>query len=102
MPWLDGLIDNRNASGLTTRLPLEQLREFAKLVEAGTREVTASCAGGVSISSLSSPSASGSTITSARSESFSRSLDFLHERAPASPCPGRADRRGCTKTSHAR
>ena len=36
----DGLIDNRNASGPTTRLPLEQLREFAKLVEAGPdREV---------------------------------------------------------------
>ena len=73
----DGLIDNRNASGPTTRLPLEQLREFAELVEAGPdRESTASGAGGASISSSSSPSASGSTITSARSESFSRSLDF--------------------------
>ena len=36
----DGLIDNRNASGPTTRLPPEQLRAFAKLVEAGPdREV---------------------------------------------------------------
>ena len=36
----DGLIDNRNASGPTTRLPPEQLSKFAKLVEAGPdREV---------------------------------------------------------------
>ncbi len=75
----DRLVDNRAASCPTTRLPPEQSTEFANLAEAGpgrAAKSTPSCAGGASISSASSASAWASRITSARSESSSRSSDF--------------------------
>ena len=66
----EGLIDNWT-EGPKPRLSREQLAQFAKIVEAGPdRKVTASCAGGGSISSVSSPSGSASTFTRAMSESF--------------------------------
>ena len=66
----EGLLDNWT-EGPKPRLSAEQVAEFAQIVEAG-RSVrqTASCAGGVSISSGSSPSGSASTSTSAMSGRF--------------------------------
>ena len=66
----EGLLDSWT-EGQKPRLSAEQVAEFAQIVEAGpVREKTASCAGGVSIFSASSPSGSASTSTSAMSGRF--------------------------------
>ena len=72
----DGLFDHWT-EGPKPRLSPEQLAEFAAIVETGpNRKATASCAGGGSTSSASSSRNSASTITSAMSESCSRSSAF--------------------------
>jgi transposase len=69
----DGLLDDWT-EGPKPRLSSAQMAEVARIVEAGPdREKTASCAGGVSISSASSPRHSASTSTSATSGRGSRS-----------------------------
>ena len=72
----EGLIDNWT-EGPKPRLSPEQLAEFARSSRRGpTARSMASCAGGGSTSSASSSRDSASTITSAMSESCSRSSAF--------------------------
>jgi len=72
----DFLFDNWT-EGPMPRLSAEQVAEFAQIVEAGPdRETDASCVGGGSILSASSPSGSASTSTSAMSDRFRRRSAF--------------------------
>jgi hypothetical protein len=66
----EGLID-KCTEGPKPRLSVEQLAQFAKIVEpARTVRKMAWCAGGASTSSASSPRGSASTFIRATSESF--------------------------------
>ena len=66
----EGLLDNWT-EGPKPRLSAQQVARVAQIVEAGrSARETGSCAGGVSISSASSPSGSASTSTSAMSGRF--------------------------------